>query len=204
MHDGAAHQHRLGNAVAHQRDEARAFGRPAFQHARKGVAIFEEILDTDSLVAKKQPAGRLVRQLDLAVGLDDQECGRRIVKHRLVETVGVGQAMLLVAHPLQGLVEHLAQLPEAAAFEPVGKTLAEIGETDRVDEPGQLDIGPPHMAPEHDRRPDDSEARDDPCRAEIVGAERLGEDEAGQKDEGEAPGEADQEPALEAGHEGDP
>ena len=64
---------------------------PPSQRIGEGVAIFAEILDPDALVADEQPPRRLVGELDLALAVDGEQGGRRVVEHRLVEAVGVDQ-----------------------------------------------------------------------------------------------------------------
>ena len=117
VHDGGADQHRLRNAVAEQRHQPRPVDRAALERLGEGVAIFAEVLDADAAVPHQQPPRRLVGELDLAGGVDGEQGGRRVVEHRLVEAVGVDQLVLLVAHPLDRVVEHGAELAEAAAVE---------------------------------------------------------------------------------------
>ena len=105
--DRGADQHGLRHAVAEQGHEPRPADRAALQRMREGVAIFAEILDPHALVADQEAARGLVGELDLAVAVDGEQGGRRVVEHRLVEAVGVDQLVALVAQPLDRLVERL-------------------------------------------------------------------------------------------------
>ena len=200
VHHRGADQHRLRNAVAEQRHQPRPVDRAALERLGEGVAIFAEILDPDAAVPHQQPPRRLVGQLDLAGCVDGKERGRRVVEHRLVEAVGVDQLVLLVAHPLDRVVEHGAQLGEAAAVEPVGEALAEVGEANRVDEPGQLHVGELDVAPQQIGGADDEHSGHDPRRAEPFHGERLDEGEGDQQQQPQAPGQADEEAAAETRH----
>ena len=107
----------------------------------------------------EQAARGLVGELDLAVAVDGEQGGRRVVEHRLVEAVGVDQFVALVAQLADRVVEHLGEIAEAAALAAVGEALAEIAEADRVDEAGQLHVGALDIAPEHRRGADDEQGR---------------------------------------------
>ena len=196
--DRGADQHRLRHAVADQRHQPRPADGAALERVGEGVAIFAEVLDPDAAVAHQQAPRRLVGELDLAVAVDGEQGGRSVVEHGFVEAVGVDQLVLLVAHPPDRIVEHRAQLAEAAAVEAVREALAEIGEADRVDESGELAVGALDVAPEQGRGADDEQAGDDPRRAQPLDVERLDEGEGRDQQQPEPPDQADQEAAAKA------
>ena len=151
-------------------------------------------------MADEQPPRGLVGELDLAVAVDGEQGGRRVVEHRLVEAVGVDQFVALVAQPLDRLVERAGKLDEAAALAAMREALAEIAEPDRVDEAGELHIGALDVPPQQGRGADHEQPRDDPRRAQIGPRERAREGEGRRDQQPQPPGQAEEEAIAEALH----
>ena len=199
VNDRRAHHRRLRYRVERDRHQLGAVDAHLHQGLGEGIAIFAEIVDPHALMADQHPPRGLVGQLHTALRIDGEQGGGRIVQHRFVESIVVGEPMPLLPKAADALLQRLAELAEAAALSAVREALREVAEADGVNEAGQLQIGALHVAPQPDDRADADESRQDAGCTQPLDPKRIDEAETRQDQQQHAPDEPREKAAAE-GH----